>query len=178
MPKVMPGAAPSATPFTSSEIATILGALNAERALPRTPAATVPAAPLTWDANLASTAQTWASACTLAHNSNRTTSGFTSVGETLWATTTPYSTAMPVRAVGDWVAEKSAYAYGKVTPSNLVATARYTQIIWQGTRKVGCAHATCPALANAPAMKTILVCNYGNSGNVVDQYPYPAGGSP
>jgi hypothetical protein len=180
-PSAAPSAAPttapspSATPFTSGEIATILGALNAERALPRTPASTVPVTPLAWDANLASTALAWASTCTLGHNPGRATTGFTSVGETIWGTTLPYSTALPSQAVAAWVAEKSLYTYAKVNSSNVASTARYSQIIWQNTSKVGCARATCPS---APSFKTILVCNYGNSGNFLDQYPYPAAGFP
>ncbi len=166
-PTTAPATAPSGHAFSSTEISALLTAFNNERALPKSPPQSTPLPAFTWDTNLATTALTWANTCTFAHNPSRATTGFTTVGETLFGTSTAYASTTPTQAVSAWVAEKTSYTYVPVTGLNVGPTAQYTQVIWQGTTKVGCAYATCSS-----TFKAIVVCNYGSSGNVIGQYPY------
>jgi hypothetical protein len=68
--------------------------------------------------------------------------------------------------VGGWIDEKRYFING-VTPNfsttgNYEDVAHYTQIIWRGTRTVGCALAS-------NATDDYLVCRYAPAGNVVGQ---------
>jgi uncharacterized protein YkwD len=85
-------------------------------------------------------------------------------GENLWTGT---RAAYRYREmVDDWVAEKRFFKNG-VTPDfsttgNYEDVAHYTQIIWRGSRGVGCALAS-------NAADDYLVCRYSPPGNVVGQ---------
>jgi uncharacterized protein YkwD len=85
-------------------------------------------------------------------------------GENLWTGTRE---AYRYREMADdWIAEKRSFKNG-VTPDfsttgNYEDVAHYTQIIWRGSRTVGC------ALASSPT-SDYLVCRYSPPGNVVGQ---------
>jgi hypothetical protein len=46
------------------------------------------------------------------------------------------------------------------------------QVVWKGTRRVGCAFQVCPT---APQWKTIAACEYDPPGNYQDQFPQNVG---
>jgi hypothetical protein len=122
--------------------------------------------PLVWDWSLAADALQWArhlaDADAFEHSSQD------GEGENLWmGTRGAYS---PEEMVGSWVDEQKLYRAG-VFP-DVAKTGRwsdvghYTQVIWHGTRKVGCAVA-------GNAENDVLVCRYSPPGNVMGEMPAP-----
>lgn len=57
-------------------------------------------------------------------------------------------------------------------PSGSDKWGHFTQIVWKGSSKVGCATKLCPVLKNGPqgVPSNFSVCNYRGSGNVGGQY--------
>lgn len=88
-------------------------------------------------------------------------------GENLWAGTRGYyGYADMVRA---WAAEKKYFRYTRV-PNNSTTgrwedVGHYVQLIWRKTDEVGCAMAK-------SSSEDVLVCRYGEGGNVIGQRPY------
>jgi hypothetical protein len=118
--------------------------------------------PLTWDPALAGGAAAYArqlaATGTFQHSDRRFRRG---IGENLWTGTR--GAFSPEWMIGNWASEKRWYQAG--TFPNVSRTGRwnqvghYTQIIWRGTTKVGCAIATARG-------RDVLVCRYSPSGNV------------
>lgn len=86
------------------------------------------------------------------------------MGEHIWA--------------GDWVpppkhvVDRWAGTKGNYTYSNAIYN-HYTQIVWNGTYRVGCGMKTCNHLTGTKwSPGTIVVCNYYPRGNVQGQFPY------
>ena len=142
--------------------ARLLAAHNAERARMGVPA-------LAWDPSLAADARA------LGRRSRRqrplrTFAGrdpaSRSQGENLWAgTPRAYS---PEAMVALWGAEKADYRPG-IFPNNsrsgdVERVGHYTQLIWRGSRRVGCATAV-------GSDEEFLVCRYSEAGNVMGQRP-------
>lgn len=73
------------------------------------------------------------------------------------------SRALPTDVVGDWASETRDYSYRTNTCAGVCG--HYTQLIWRGTREVGCAVARDPA-------REVWVCNYDPPGNWVGERPY------
>ena len=72
------------------------------------------------------------------------------------------------RAVDSWGSEKQWYSYQS---NNCRAPAgqscgHYTQMVWQGSHKVGCARDICPDNSQ------IWVCEYDPPGNIIGRRPY------
>lgn len=122
-------------------------------------------APLRWDNDLERDARAWAinlaARGAFQHSSELLDKGH---GENLWrGTRNRYA---PSDMVGSWIAEQRDFRPG-VFP-DVSRTGRwadvghYTQIIWPGTRKVGCAAALNPG-------QEVLVCRYAPAGNVVGE---------
>ncbi|OHF03953.1 hypothetical protein CORC01_00815 [Colletotrichum orchidophilum] len=122
---------------------------------------------LTWDADLAKSAQAWANHLTtvgsLVHDSNPggqgenlasqsggTTTYFTN-GVQLWLNEKPLYDGKPIRTTGS---------------PNYLNYGHYTQCIWKGTQKVGL------ALATDSKGTTFVVGRYLPPGNYVGQMPY------
>ncbi len=134
----------------------VLAAHNRERAL-------LGIAPLAWNPVLAAHAAQWAdhmaATATFQHQVN------TGEGENLWTGTAgAYSLA---DMTAGWIAEKQAFRPG-IFPYVAVgetAVGHYTQMIWAGTRTMGCARAT-------GRDWDYLVCRYDPPGNVVGQWVY------
>jgi pathogenesis-related protein 1 len=131
--------------------------------------------PLAWDASLARTAAAWAARCVdlngdgfVDHNADRSAGSSVYVGENIYASTAPPDAVTGPQAVSAWAAEAADYD----DASNTCATGRvcghYTQIVWAGTTRVGCAKQDCPSLR----FRTNVVCDYAPGGNVVGQRPY------
>ncbi len=105
------------------------------------------AAPLSWSPGLAQAAQAWASACVFQHSN-------TSYGENL-AEGTGYSAT---QVVNDWYGEISQYDFNN--PGYSDATGHFTQVVWKGTKMLGCGAADCGSDG------TLYVCNYEPAGNL------------
>jgi uncharacterized protein YkwD len=120
-------------------------------------------APLSWSRELAGQAGSWAQSLaskgSFEHSKNRG-----NVGENLWMGTSGYY--QPEAMIGAFVGEKQYFRPGKFpdvsTTGNWSDVGHYTQLIWPGTKEVGCAKAT--ARGN-----DVLVCRYAPAGNVMGQ---------
>ena len=122
-------------------------------------------AALTWDPALAEGAQAYAdelARLNLLRHSPR--AGRRGIGENLWMGTRDYFA--PSRMVADWASERSMFRPALFpavsTTGNWADVGHYTQIIWPGTQRVGCA-------ISRSARSDILVCRYWPSGNVDGQ---------
>lgn len=133
----------------------LLAAHNLERRI-------VGVQPLAWDPALAhgaaAYAQYLAASGTFQHSDRRLRRG---IGENLWMGSR--GAFSPEHMIGNWASEKRWYHAG--TFPNVSRTGRwnqvahYTQIIWGGTTRVGCAVATARG-------RDVLVCRYNPAGNV------------
>jgi uncharacterized protein YkwD len=115
------------------------------------------AAPLTWSAKLAQAAQQWANAlraksCSFGHSGG-------AYGENLAAGTS--GTLAPASVVGMWYDEVSQYRFPDGGFS--MKTGHFTQVVWRGTRQVGCGRSQCNGM-------DIYVCEYDPPGNWEGQY--------
>lgn len=133
----------------------------------------VGAGDLSWDPKLAGLAQDWArhlcrggkSPPALQHRPS--TAG--GPGENLWAGFTTEGSRFPISdAVKSWAGERRYYDERSGRCKGGVC-GHYTQLVWRGTKKVGCGVATCPAGAFTA---TVWTCNYSPAGNVVGEKPY------
>lgn len=114
------------------------------------------APPLTWSADLATTAQKWAQF--LARDCKLKHSAF-GYGENLWAGTA--GAFSPEDAVDAWYRESAAYDFAH--PGFSMETGHFTQLVWAATRRIGCAESLCEGMQ-------IRVCNYNPPGNVEGEF--------
>jgi uncharacterized protein YkwD len=145
----------------------MLDAHNAVRAGTLSPMPSPPLEPLTWDRGAEAVAREYAEKCVFRHNEDRGT-----YGENLAAASPDYwSTADVVR---EWAKEAQDYDYANNACSG-PQCGHYTQVVWRGTKRVGCATQTCtknsPFGSQAPTWQ-LWVCNYAPPGNYVGQRPY------
>lgn len=145
-----PGGVPA--PTLPPQARAMLDAENSVRARVGVP-------PLAWSAPLATVAQRWA-------DHLMQTGGFAHrpgnpFGETLYAITG--GVASPAEVVASWAAE--ARDYDPVTGVCRSVCGHYTQIVWRGTRAVGCAAVT-------GTVRQVWVCEYDPPGNIVGESPY------
>lgn len=123
--------------------------------------------PLRWNAQLARTADTWATHLARTGRFEHAPAGPRDrFGENIWGGT-PGRFA-PEQMVGLWLDEKRYFKPG-VFPANSTSgdasdVGHYTQVIWRETTEVGC------ALARGTS-EDILVCRYAEPGNVRGQSP-------
>jgi uncharacterized protein YkwD len=115
------------------------------------------AAPLSWSARLADVAQHWANAlrdrgCSFGHSGG-------TFGENLAAGT--IGTLDPAAVVQMWYDEIAQYRFPDGGFS--MKTGHFTQVVWRGSRRVGCGHSQCKGM-------DILVCEYDPAGNWEGQY--------
>jgi uncharacterized protein YkwD len=116
------------------------------------------AAPLTWSKKLADVAQKWANhlrdeGCVFGHSPG------TKYGENLAAGT--QGALDPATTVGMWYDEIKLYKFPNGGFS--AKTGHFTQVVWLGTKQVGCGHVTCKG-------NDVFVCNYDPPGNWEGQY--------
>ena len=132
---------------------------------------------LVWSERLAAQAAAWAGtlreqyACTPRHSPDNARER---TGENLfWASPVLWSdgrrapqTIAPAAVVDDWGGESRDYdpAGNSCAPGK--ACGHYTQVVWRGTREVGCAQALCRDGSQ------VWVCNYAPAGNLVGRRPY------
>lgn len=62
-----------------------------------------------------------------------------------------------------WYSEVSKYNYGSGGFSS--ATGHFTQVVWKGTKRIGCAKRFCPG-----SNWTVYICNYDPPGNMQGRY--------
>ena len=120
---------------------------------------------LRWDAQLAAEAQDWAKEIArrqrMTHADHAARRG---AGENLWRGTKGYYTAEEM--IGTFIDEKRHFRRGKFPDVSTTGQWRdvghYTQLIWRGTEKVGCAVAS-------GGGQDWLVCRYWPAGNTMGQ---------
>ena len=153
-PKPANSPATGSAPDTSDFKATVLFHHNQHRA-------NHSAEPCEWDAALAAAAEKIASTCVFKHQMN--VDGL-SYGQNI-------ANGNPASQVGKTISDQfyngefgkfSPGDYGSANPtqSPFEETGHLTQIIWKGTKKIGCAVANCPGQAG----NSYTVCNYGPAG--------------
>lgn len=116
--------------------------------------------PLRWSAQLSSQAQQWATTLTqrgtLEHSQARD-----DTGENLWMGSANWYS--PEQMVGDFISERQAFRPGRFpnvsNTGDWSDVGHYTQVIWPGTKTVGC------AIARSRG-QDVLVCRYWPAGNV------------
>ncbi|XP_062079772.1 pathogenesis-related protein PR-1-like [Humulus lupulus] len=121
--------------------------------------------PLLWDSKLARHARRWASQrradCALEHSFQ---DGQFTLGENIfWGGGSDWT---PTDAVKIWMEEEKNYSYKSNSCANGKMCGHYTQIVWQSTKKVGCARVICDN------KDTFMICNYDPPGNFVGEKPY------
>ncbi|TKY54604.1 Pathogenesis-related protein PR-1 [Spatholobus suberectus] len=118
--------------------------------------------PLVWDPKLTHYAQWYAnqrrSDCALEHSNGP-------YGENIfWGSGTGWK---PAQAVSAWVEERQWYNYWHNSCANGQMCGHYTQVVWNTTRKVGCASVVCSG-----GQGTFMTCNYDPPGNYYGERPY------
>jgi hypothetical protein len=150
-----------------------LGALEVHNCARKTvdPPASTPIQSLTWDATVASTAQTWANGCNYAHG------GQNGYGQNIYAATStdPNFTATLTDAADAWASEEPYYNYAANTcntanPPNTAGTCgHYTQVVWNSTTQLGCGLKFCTTNSPFPGFPNpdwyFVVCDYNPAGN-------------
>lgn len=113
--------------------------------------------PLSWSTELAARAQTWADklaaeGCAFEHSNGL-------YGENL-ARGTAGVDDDPRDIVRLWYDEVASYDFRR---GGSLATGHFTQLVWMGTRRLGCGTSTCRG-------KRLWVCNYDPAGNYLGEY--------
>lgn len=139
-----------------SEVARqFLGAQNAARAALRLP-------PLTWDPKLARYAAAYANRrrgdCALKHSEGP-------YGENIfWGSGNGWTAG---QAAAAWVEERRGYNYWSNSCAYGQECGHYTQIVWKGSRRIGCARVVCYG-----GKGVFMICNYDPPGNYIGERPY------
>jgi pathogenesis-related protein 1 len=114
-----------------------------------------PVPPVAWSDEVAATAQQWANHLKETKNCGLEHAMGSGYGENLAAGTSVDAE----RAVEMWASEIENYSYSpKYTFET--NTGHYTQIVWRGTERIGCASAAC-------SNRNVVVCRYDPPGNFI-----------
>jgi uncharacterized protein YkwD len=163
-----PPDAGSPSPTPTQEAQAWLDAHNAVRRAPLPPPPS-PLPPLSWSADAGAVAEAWAGGCNYQHNAGRGQRG-----ENIAASAPPGRWQL-ADTVAAWASEVSDYDYATNTCAKGKQCGHYTQLVWAGTLRVGCAHRVCttnsPFGPQAPNWD-FWVCDYEPPGNWVGQKPY------
>ena len=126
--------------------------------------------PLVWSDKLAGIAQGWANTlkndnCGFYHSGNGYGENLYMASAILWSDGRRELQRISDKHVADsWGAEIKDYNYA--TNSCTGVCGHYTQVVWAGTKEVGCAVSVCSDKAQ------IWVCTYYPAGNIIGQRPY------
>lgn len=155
-PAPSPSSAPPAPPPASDPTQqSYLSAHNSFRA-------THHASPLSWDSQLAAAASKWGTHCVFEHSGGSLLP--TSYGENLYASSGIQKDASI--GVQAWNDEEKDYDYD--IPGFGESTGHFTQVVWKGSERVGCALVNCKlAIFSTTQDSTFSVCVYSPAGNVV-----------
>jgi len=121
--------------------------------------------PVTWDPDLESYAQDYASRQTgdcrdLTHSGGE-------YGENIfWGRGRRYTAR---DAVDAWVSEKQHYNYRRNSCAPGKQCGHYTQVVWANSVRIGCARVKCDGGA------IYIICEYSPPGNIQGQWPYGSG---
>lgn len=132
---------------------------------------------LVWSDRLAAQATAWATwlkernACAPQHSpdnpKNRTGENIFWASPVIWSDGRKERQEIaPAAVVDDWAGESRDYAYAANSCASGRMCGHYTQVVWKGSREVGCDFAVCRDGAQ------VWVCNYSPPGNFVGQRPY------
>ena len=121
---------------------------------------------LVWSSSLAKQAQTWASR--LARNGRVSDSKIKNVGENIAYGSSRSSSY--TKFVNAWAEEKEDFVEGEDYPDctstgDVDDVEHYTQIVWEGTKKLGCGSST-------RSGRIYYVCQYYPAGNIKGQPVY------
>jgi len=117
---------------------------------------------LTWDAEVAATAQAWAARCVFEHDAENP------FGENMSGGQGPGSN--PEAPVDSWYSEISEYDFAR--PDLTEAAGHFTQVVWKGSTKLGCGLAECPGSTfNREQPGLLYVCRYAEAGNMAGEFP-------
>lgn len=121
------------------------------------------ASPLSWSPTLASAAASWAKGCAFKHTPNNP------YGQNIAAGTS--STFGATDSANMWYDEISKYNFASGIYS--AATGHFTQMVWKGSKQLGCAIQECTAsqlgLGSGSSAKYV-VCNYDPPGNYIGEF--------
>ncbi|KAF8516969.1 PR-1-like protein [Hysterangium stoloniferum] len=117
------------------------------------------ASPLTYSQSLAAKAQQWVDGCVFKH-SGGTLGPF---GENLAAGT---GDGYGIKeAIASWTGEASEYNSNNPVPSH------FTQVVWKGTKEVGCALKNCNGIFDSSfGLAHFYTCEYSPQGNVLGEF--------
>jgi hypothetical protein len=135
-----------------------------------TPRPEPPLPGLCYSAALAAAAEVWAARCRFTHDPALSRLRH---GQNLHAQTGDGAATAARDAVAAWAKEAGHYD-PRANRCRREPCGHYTQIVWRGTTRLGCAVRVCTSnspFAGSPTW-TLLVCNYAPAGNVVGQRPY------
>ncbi|XP_070767207.1 peptidase inhibitor 16 [Enoplosus armatus] len=124
--------------------------------------------PLRWDPTLKVIAEGYAAKCVWNHNPE-----LEDTGENLFAGTG----ALDLReALEKWFLEHLDYDFHNNSCDEDKMCGHYTQMVWAGTHRVGCAFHLCSNMEGLDWERvSFLVCNYYPAGNYEDERPYVEG---
>ncbi|XP_034027459.1 peptidase inhibitor 16-like [Thalassophryne amazonica] len=126
--------------------------------------------PLKWDPALKLIAEGYAAKCIWNHNPE-----LEEIGENLFASTGPLDLR---EALEKWFLERLDYEYHNNSCDDDRMCGHYTQMVWAGSHRVGCASHDCNSMEGLDWDKTsFLVCNYYPAGNYEGERPYEEGDS-
>lgn len=147
---------PPAIAAEPTEMAGVVATHNKERTLVGVP-------PLAWSEELADLAKSWANkladSCTIRHRHPG------AAGQNILVMNG--DVLPPARiAIRSWASERQYYDDRKGRCVTRQECGHYTQVVWRGSKSVGCAVAPCKQGG------AVLVCEYDPAGNVVGHRPY------
>ncbi|KAK4047935.1 hypothetical protein OIV83_005119 [Microbotryomycetes sp. JL201] len=118
--------------------------------------------PLEWDVKAADAAKKWFDNCVFEHSKGKVGS----YGENLFAVSAS-GIQNPTDGINSWYSEIKDYDFGKGDFS--MGTGHFTQLVWRGTRKIGCYIGTCD-LSIWDGLNSFLVCEYEPAGNFLGKF--------
>lgn len=138
-----------------NDVQQFLGLQNAARSALRLP-------PLVWDVKIARYAGWYANRrradCALQHSNGP-------YGENIfWGSGNGWTAA---QAAAGWVSERRGYNYWSNSCAYGQECGHYTQIVWRGTSRIGCARVVCYG-----GRGVFMICNYDPPGNYIGERPY------
>lgn len=129
---------------------------------------------LTWSADLEKSAQVLASRCVYQHDTDIAPNA-NNYGQNIGYGTSADEVGVMISNLM-YNDEMGYYEnlYGEATPdmSLFEKWGHFSQIVWKGTKEVGCATAVCNSLGNVDSTEALpfTVCNYSPAGNVPNEY--------
>ena len=122
-------------------------------------------ADLVWDEDLTKISKEWIEHLELDNNCQMEHNLDSPLGENLFWSMNYMVTATEV--VESWASEEEFYDYDSNSCESGQMCGHYTQIVWEDTKRVGCAMLEC-----SKGDEYLWMCNYDPAGNWVGEKPY------